>query len=67
MGQVTATEGDLMKKLKVIDQRQERSKKRRPWLKWLCNPRSLRLLILFGQMIFSFIKMLIELMQMFRS
>ena len=47
------------------DKRQEQSKKRKrkQWLKWLCNPKMIRLLFQLGPFIFRILKWLFELWQ----
>lgn len=50
------------------NQRQERLKKRRQtWPSWLCSPRSLRLLIGLGQIIALTVRVVIELVKVFRG
>ena len=47
------------------NKRQEQLKKRerKRWLKWLCNPQALRLLLELGLVIFKLLKWLIEFLQ----
>ncbi len=51
------------------DKRQGRSndRERRSWLRWLCNPRVLKLLIRLGLVLFSILKALIELAKLLKS
>lgn len=52
-----------------LDKRQGRSndRGRKGWLRWLCNPRVLKLLIRFGLVIFSLLRALNELVKLLRS
>lgn len=46
---------------KVDDKRQTRSKKGgKQWLKWLCNPNVLKVLLQFGMVIYELLKFLRE-------
>jgi len=57
-----------MKSSQVIDERQDRSERRgKYWLKWLCNPTTLKLLIRLGQVIHTIVKALIDLFQLLRD
>lgn len=50
------------------NERQVRPKKRRKvWPSWLCSPRSLRLLIGFGQLFFLVARVVIEFVKLFRG
>lgn len=56
-------------RLDVIDKRQERPKerRRRPWLGWLCNPKSFTLFVLTGRAILAIVRFVIEVWTNLRS
>jgi hypothetical protein len=56
-----------MKALTVIDKRRERSKRAKRWLKTVCNPSILRLLIGFGRIVFGILKIAFELLKLTRG